>query len=189
MTRTELEKLVNERMHQPFISEGAALVSRARLYAIQKHGTQMYGENEPYSIHFDDVETVLIEFNHISSILRAAALLHDVLEDTPVTKEEFENVFPGMVSIIVEAVTNEPGKNRKERNIKTYPKIAKERYAIIVKLADRISNGRSAKRKGDSKYAMYKKEYPGFRAALYTSDIDSIPMWWELDRLFDFEGI
>ena len=116
-------------------------------------------------------------------------------EDTPVTKEEFEHEFPGMVTVIVEAVTNEPGKNRKERAKLTYPKIAKERYAIIVKLADRISNGRAAKRKLESgdpqgnKFSMYKKEYPDFRMALYTSDIDILPMWWELDRLFDFQGV
>lgn len=183
MTRNELDK------NEP---EGAALVKRARQYATKMHGSQMYGD-KPYTVHLDGVEAILVEFGHTSPILRASGQLHDVREDTHVSKEEFEHEFPGMVAVIVEAVTNEPGTNRKERAKKTYPKIAKERYAIIVKLADRISNGRVAKKKfesGDSKYfEMYKKEYPEFRAALYTSDIDILPMWWELDRLFDYQSV
>jgi len=175
--------------------EGAELVARARQYATKMHGNQMYGDNEPYTVHLDDVEAVLVEFGHTSPILLASGQLHDVREDTQVSKEEFEREFPGMVAVIVEAVTNEPGKNRKERAKLTYPKIAKERYAIIVKLADRISNGRASKRKLESgdlqgnKFSMYKKEYPDFRAALYTSDIDILPMWWELDRLFDYQSV
>lgn len=158
----------------------------------------MYGEGEPYSVHLEDVETILIEFNHISSTLRAAAWLHDVLEDVLTTteqREKFKTEFPGYLYLIVEAVTSEPGKNRKERNTKTYPKIANLDYAIVLKLADRISNGRASVRKAfsvdtkyNSKYSMYKKEYPEFRAALYTPTIDNLTMWWELDRIFDYQG-
>jgi hypothetical protein len=95
--------------------------------------------------------------------------------------------------VIVEAVSTEPGKNRKERNKATYQKIKKYEYAIVLKLADRIANGRRSK-SGDPKFQahkfeMYKKEYPEFRAALYTASVDTLPMWWELDRLFDFQGV
>lgn len=190
MTRAELDKRINEHKGQSqIVADGIKLVERARQFALKWHGNQMYGENEPYSVHLDDVESILIEFNHISSVLRAAALLHDVLEDTKVDREIFSIEFPGYVNLIVEAVTSEPGANRKERNKKTYPKIAKLEYAIIVKLADRLANGRRSKASGDPKFNMYKKEYPEFRAALYTSTIDTLPMWWELDRLFDYQGV
>jgi (p)ppGpp synthase/HD superfamily hydrolase len=79
MTRDKLNKRIEERMHQPAIADGVALVQRAREYALRMHGDQKYGD-EPYSMHLEDVETILIEFNHISSTLRAAAWLHD-LED------------------------------------------------------------------------------------------------------------
>jgi (p)ppGpp synthase/HD superfamily hydrolase len=188
MTRAELDKRINERMDIRSIAEGARLVSRAREYALKMHGDQKYG-TEPYSVHLDDVENILIEFNHISSILRAAGLLHDVLEDTNADPKLFQIEFPGYVYLIVEAVTSEPGKNRKERNRLTYPKIVKLEYAIIVKLSDRLANGRKSQKSGGSHFEMYKKEYPDFRAALYTAAIDTLPMWWELDRLFDFKGV
>ena len=124
MTRAELDKRINERMNIKAIAEGADLVARARRYATKKHEGQEYGD-EPYIVHPEDVESVLIEFNHISSTLRAAALLHDVLEDVlkaPEQREQFKRDFPGFLYLIVEAVTAEPGKNRKERNTKTYPK-------------------------------------------------------------------
>jgi (p)ppGpp synthase/HD superfamily hydrolase len=175
------------------ISEGVELVARARRYATKKHEGQEYGNGVPYTTHLEDVESILIEFNHISSILRAAAWLHDVLEDVLTRqeqREQFKLDFPGYLNQIIEAVTAEPGKNRKERNIKTYPKIAALELAIVVKLADRIANGRAAKRKPDTKfYEMYKQEYPEFRAALYASNIDTMPMWWELDRLFEYQGV
>jgi (p)ppGpp synthase/HD superfamily hydrolase len=192
MTRAELDQRINERMSIQTIADGAALVARARRYAINTHGSQMYGESEPYSVHLEEVESVLIEFDHISSTLRAAAWLHDVLEDVLTRDEQreaFKNEFPGYLYLIVEAVTSEPGKNRKERNTKTYPKIAGLNYATVVKLADRIANGRKSKSTGAKQYEMYKKEYPEFRAALYTSNIDTMAMWWELDRLFDYQGV
>jgi len=192
MTRAELDKRISERMNIKAIAEGADLVARARRYATKKHEGQEYGEGEPYIVHPEEVESVLIEFNHISSTLRAAAWLHDVMEDVlkrQEQREQFKRDFPGLLYLIVEAVTAEPGKNRKERNTKTYPKTAALIEAVIVKLADRISNGRRSKATGSKQYEMYKKEYPEFRAALFTSDIDTLPMWWELDRLFDYQGV
>ena len=194
MTREELNKHINENMWRPdegFIGEDT-LVARAKQYAIRMHGSQMYGENEPYSVHLEDVENILIEYNHISSTLRAAAWLHDVLEDVLTSEPQraaFKQEFSGYLYLIVEAVTSEPGKNRKERNVLTYPKIALIESAVILKLADRISNGRKSKSTGSKKYEMYKNEYPGFRAALYTSTIDTLAMWCELDRLFDYQGV
>ena len=192
MTREELDKRIYERMHQATIAEGVALVARAKKYATKMHEGQEYGTGEPYTVHLADVEAVLIEFNHISSVMRAAAWLHDVMEDVLKTEEQrerFKKEFPGYLYLMVEAVTAEPGQNRKERNAKTYPKTAALSEAIALKLADRISNGRRSKSTGAKQYEMYKKEYPEFRAALYTSDIDTMSMWWELDRLFDYQGI
>lgn len=193
MTRDELDQRINERMSCKTIKDGVDLVARARRYALQMHGDQKYG-TEPYSVHLEDVETILIEFNHISSVLRAAAWLHDVLEDTQADPGFLRSEFSGYVYLIVEAVTSEPGKNRKERNALTYPKIARLQYATIVKLADRLANGRRSKLTGDSKYEMYKKEYPEFRAALFNKNSADdrtgiLPMWWELDRLFDYQGV
>ena len=86
---------------------GMDLVCRARQFALEAHGGQKYGEH-PYVFHLDQVESVLREFGHESEILRAAAQLHDVLEDTSVSHEELGREFPAEVFDIVVAVTKPP---------------------------------------------------------------------------------
>lgn len=188
MTREELDRRITERMpHSEAVREGALLVERAKAFAIKSHGDQQY-DGKSYSVHLDAVELVLIEFNHVTSILRAGAWLHDVLEDTDVTLLELEMEFPGYVALIVEAVTSEPGKNRRERNIKTYPKIEKYLEAIILKLADRIANVRNCiNTRNAGLLAMYKKEYSDFRLALKNDHPDTKEMWFYLDILLDYK--
>ena len=98
MTREELDKRINERIAVTSIADGVKLVSRAKRYATKMHEGQEYGDGEPYTVHLESVESVLIEFNHISFVMRAAAWLHDVLEDVLKTneqREQFKAEFPG----------------------------------------------------------------------------------------------
>jgi hypothetical protein len=88
-------------------------------------------------------------------------------------------------------VTNEPGHNRAARHAATYPKVRSEPDAIILKLADRISNVEASLAtfrddqdvQASSFFHMYRKEYPGFREALYTESPFTEPMWARLDSL------
>jgi (p)ppGpp synthase/HD superfamily hydrolase len=187
MTKEELDRRIQERMpHSEAVREGFELVQKARTFAIEHHGEQKYGD-EPYSVHLDAVESVLVEFNHITSVLRASAWLHDVIEDTDVSQADIDIEFPGYVALIVGAVTSEPGKNRRERNIKTYPKIAKYPEAILVKLADRIANVRNCiATRNKGLMEMYTKEYPSFRNALWSENKDTKEMWWYLDFLMSY---
>lgn len=197
MKREDLERRLQEQMNIPIIADGVALVEHARQYALKMHGDQKYGD-DPYSVHLADVEAILIEFDHIGSTLRAAAWLHDLEDIFKLETEEKRQIFrdtflmefkdssvKNYLYIIVESLTSEPGKNRKERNKATYVKIAKFAGAITVKLADRIANSRKSKASDPGKFAMYKKEYPEFREALYTEAENILPMWEELDRLFE----
>lgn len=186
MTKEDLDRRIKERMeHSKAVREGVELVEKARTFAIAAHGEQKYGTH-PYSYHLNAVESVLIEFDHISSVLRAAAWLHDTVEDTSTSQAEIDIEFPGYVALIVQAVTSEPGRNRTERNIKTYPKIAKMPEAIIVKLADRIANVRESIETQSDLLKMYAKEYPAFRDALYTENEDVKHMWRYLDILLNY---
>jgi (p)ppGpp synthase/HD superfamily hydrolase len=156
----------------------AALIVEAREFAIRAHGDQTYG-TLPYSAHLAHVERVLLAFGFASPILRAAAWLHDVLEDTETTLGNLDVRFPAEVCSLVHAVTTEPGANREERNSKTWPKIAALPDAITLKLADRIANVRNCFL--TDRYdllRMYMREYRGFREALKREDG---PMWAELD--------
>lgn len=157
------------------------MVEAARLFALQAHGDQKYGE-EPYGVHLAAVVDILRKrFNDPE--LETAGWLHDVVEDTPTSLQELLSVFPESTVAIVHAVTSEPGVNRKERNSATYPKIRANHRAVIVKLADRLANARNSTLSNPKLLSMYKKEYPDFRAALYYDSSDIAPMWEELDRL------
>jgi (p)ppGpp synthase/HD superfamily hydrolase len=146
-------------------------VYKARDFAMAKHGDQKYGIY-PYEVHLGNVVTVLMRFGVFPDSeahyqLLAAAWLHDVLEDTPVTYAEMEAEFGSVIAQMVFCVTDEEGVNRKERKAKTYIKLAKDPDAVIIKLADRIANTEFCLiHDNESLFGMYKKEQPGFQEAL-----------------------
>jgi len=156
------------------------LIDKAREFAIKAHGNQTYGTGEPYIVHLEAVANVLFEFGFDDVDLVASALLHDTIEDTTVNYSDIKNEFNGVIAELVYAVSDELGRNRKERHDKTYPKIAQSPRAIILKLADRIANVRASVISGD-KLDMYKKEYADFRLGLYNGD--NLAMWDEIDKL------
>jgi (p)ppGpp synthase/HD superfamily hydrolase len=140
-------------------------IANATTFAKERHGNQMYGD-QPYWVHLDAVEaivdtaTFLFAPNRgsINHMLRVAAILHDVLEDTDTTFEELKEKFGLDVATIVRLVTNPKTGTRKEKHEATYPLIALNEHAVIVKLADRLANVESG-----GKRDMYRKEYPYFR--------------------------
>ena len=148
------------------------LIEQAQLFATQKHvldNHQLYGSVLPYTHHTEAVAQVLFEFGFTDEVIQAAARLHDVVEDTrdrpnEVRVRDVEELFGAEVAALVEAVTCEPGPNRKTRNALTYPKIrAAGERAIALKLADRIANVEY----GGRAKGMYQKEHADFRHALY----------------------
>ncbi len=136
---------------------------KARAYAIEKHNGQQYG-SFPYQVHLGNVISVLMRFSVFPVSqehyhLLAGAWLHDVLEDTAVSKEELEKEFGTEIADIVNALSDEPGANRKERKDKMYQKLVKNHDAIIVKLADRIANTEFSLINGNTGlYKMYQAE-------------------------------
>lgn len=155
------------------------IIKKAKEFALERHGNQKYGEY-PYAYHLRKVVGVLERFEAGSPLLVSSAWLHDVVEDTNVTIEEIDRIFGENVADIVWRVTTSSiGKNRKERHIKTYPKIRGRREAVLLKLADRIANSEQCCAGGNPRlHSMYQKEYPAFREALYRQD--EFPEMWDL---------
>lgn len=146
----------------------------ARYFAMGSHRNQMYGEH-PYVFHLDAVAAVLREVKVSTfSILHQAAYLHDVMEDCGITKETITELFGSMVAELVELVTDKPGKNRRERHELTYPLIALNRRATILKLADRVANVR-ASLNDPQRLKMYAKEYARFVELLMVSEDEQYP--------------
>jgi (p)ppGpp synthase/HD superfamily hydrolase len=150
--------------------------------------SQRYG-NAPYSSHLDDVVSIIDKYLYYLSedkhdIVRTAGYGHDLIEDTEITEKYLIKNFGYEVADIIYRVTNERGRDRKERNFKTYPKIWRSDLAIFVKLADRIANTTNSKNTGYRMYDTYRSENPIFRYALNNGLYPD--MWAELDSLNNF---
>lgn len=172
---------------------------RARRYAELRHAGQVYAAEAPYSVHLENVVAVLARFGITNPVMVCAAWLHDTIEDTGTSYNDIRGRFGHDVAELVYAVTSELGRNRKERNAKTYPKIVEAGHdAIQLKLADRIANveyGLATSGKAD----MYAKEFKDFEAVLRYDGVCDCqgrgnehrqlrhlalePMWQYLERL------
>ena len=166
--------------------ENFQLVERARQFAVVAHGAQLYGD-EPYIVHPDEVVQTLIGFGfgfENEWEVLASGYLHDTVEDTPATASELEREFNARIALWVWNVTGE-GYNRKQRNASVYLKAPTVEESVILKLADRITNmRRSMYYPKSGKLAMYRKEYPEFRKALYRAEhTRAAAMWDFLDHM------
>jgi (p)ppGpp synthase/HD superfamily hydrolase len=160
------------------------IVKRAEAWVQMSHAGRTYG-NGPYTDHLQMVVGILTQHGFGTPKFLAAGWLHDDLEDTATTLEQLQKEFGNDVAEIVFAVTDEPGKNRRERHAKTFPKIQAVPGAVIIKLADRIANVESSWRTRDAKLFMYRNEYGEFREALRREAASRtvLAMWERLDKL------
>lgn len=143
------------------------ILQRSRDFAIEAHGDQKYGKTLPYSIHLDLVVSVMARFKVMDNHVLAAGYLHDTIEDTDVTKDDLLEAFGERVALLVDAVTDGPGKNRKERKERVYTQIPRVPGSIVVKLADRIANvEQSLRMDNEGLLQMYAKEQPYFNERL-----------------------
>ncbi len=144
-------------------------------FAMSAHNGQMYGDF-PYITHLSDVYKTLIEFQHSDPVILASAWLHDVLEDTEHHYADIKKLFGTEVAEVVYAVTDELGRNRKERKEKTWPKIKANRKALVVKQADMLANVRQGTFENSDILNMYKKEFPTFKT--YFAGMNGDPELW-----------
>lgn len=153
-------------------------VDIAKIIAEAVHSGQKYGATKDYTEHLEDVKNILIRFNYTDEDLLCGAYLHDSVEDTKLKLSFIEKHFGTRVMKMVFAVTDEVGANRKERKLKTLPKIAANEDGIILKLADRIANLESG-----ALSDMYKEENEIFKAFLYRDSEKA--MWDHIEYLLN----
>lgn len=110
----------------------------AKAYATKFHAGQLYN-GAPFTTHLAAVEVVLADFGYRAQQWIAVAWLHDILEDTPVTKEELKTVFGKWVTARVEHVTGR-GANRRERNDNVLSKVRRSQPSAVLKISNRIAN-------------------------------------------------
>ena len=81
-----------------------ALLNKAYVYAMTKHGSQRRASGDPYISHPIEVAGILADMR-LDEATIAVALLHDTIEDTDATREDIETGFGEEISSLVEALT------------------------------------------------------------------------------------
>lgn len=147
-------------------SPGRTLVERARTLARIAHAGQRYGADDPYEAHLAATVAVLEEAGVTDPELRAAAWLHDVVEDTPVTVAELVPEYGERVAALVDALTVRDGPPRDRAHEDSWRRIVPVPGAVLVKLADRTANVRAA----DHRIARYRAQQPRLEAILTGAD-------------------
>lgn len=131
--------------------KGSELVEKAYCFAEEAHRGQLRNSGEDYIQHPLEVAKILLELEMDEATL-AAALLHDVVEDTKYTIADIEKEFGPQVALMVDGVTKLGRieyKSKVEQQVENLRKMflamAKDIRVILIKLADRLHNMRTLK--------------------------------------------
>ena len=156
--------------------------SKTISFAIEAHHkTNHLYDGKPYSVHLAMV--ALNAARYIDCIpaerrndVLSACWLHDTIEDCRLTYNDIKQVAGEAVAEIVYAVTNEKGKNRKQRASDVYYEgIRKTPGAVYVKLCDRLANVQYSFDTSSRMFDVYQKENDAFIEALFPDRDGMIP--------------
>src|SRR5947209_270097 len=127
------------------------IIRKAYEFSLKHHDGQVRASGEPYLIHPLEVSLVLADMK-LDSTAIAAGLLHDAIEDPPVTDEDVRREFGEQVAHIVEGVTKIDRidfASREERQAENVRKMVlamvDDIRVVLIKLADRLHNMRTLK--------------------------------------------
>lgn len=153
--RSFVEAIINtidslaENLSEYLETDQVNLVRRAYYYAEQAHDEQFRISGAPYVTHPLAVADIMREM-HMDHQSVAAAMLHDVIEDTGLTKEAISSQFGSSVADIVDGVSklnrielSSQAEAQAENFQKMALAMAKDIRVILVKLADRMHNIRT----------------------------------------------
>jgi GTP pyrophosphokinase len=175
-------------------TEQSSLIHRAFQLAREAHGGQTRASGEPYITHTMAVAEILVKL-HLDPEAVAAAILHDVVEDTPVTIEQIEREFGKPVAKLVDGVTKLAfieqkdliGRGTREHlHAESLRKLllamAEDVRVVLIKLADRLHNMRTLKYLAEDKQRRVARETMDIYAPL----ANRLGIWqikWELEDL------
>ncbi len=143
----QYELVERVRRYNPNANED--LLNRAYVFAMKAHGTQKRASGDPYFSHPLEVAAILTELK-VDDATIAAAMLHDTIEDTVITREDVDKAFGEEIGGLVDGLTK-LGKldfvtkhaQQAENFRKLLLAIADDARVLLVKLADRLHNMRT----------------------------------------------
>jgi GTP diphosphokinase / guanosine-3',5'-bis(diphosphate) 3'-diphosphatase len=140
------------------------LLTRAFRFAERAHAGQQRRSGEDFIHHPFGVAKICAEL-HLDEQTIAAALLHDVVEDTDAELDEVEAEFGGEIALLVDGVTKLTRvqfQSREQAEAENYRKLivamAQDVRVILIKLADRLHNLRAIEYLGKQKQVQKAKE-------------------------------
>lgn len=141
---------LKEKLSETFIKEDIEKIEKAFSIADEAHKEQKRRSGEPYIIHPLAVAVILADMGMDTDSI-CAALLHDVVEDTPTTSKEIREIFGEDVELLVEGVTKlgqipfaaSKEEEQSENIRKMFLAMSRDIRVIIIKLADRVHNMRT----------------------------------------------
>ena len=165
------------------------LVSKAYEFSYKKHEGQVRKSGEPYIIHPLNVAYILTTIDMDEQTI-CAALLHDIVEDTPTTHQDIINEFGEEIANLVEGVTKltqfQQNITVKEQQVEDYRKMflamGKDIRVILIKLADRLHNMRTLKFLTRDRQIAISKETMELYAPL-ANRLGLYSLKWELEDL------
>lgn len=129
--------------------EDLKLIGESLVYAANAHGEQKRSTGDPYIVHCLNVASILAEMEIDVTTIRAS-LLHDVLEDTDISEDEFISTFGNEIYVLVDGVTKlgklhfQSFEDYQAENLrKMFLVMAKDVRVVLIKLADRLHNMRT----------------------------------------------
>lgn len=172
-------------------------------FQIHDDVNQKYDHVLPYGFHLKMVASFVSRYGYLVAeseadilVLYGSAYLHDTIEDARMTyndivkfiddfrvgslvlPEEIKRKLEEQVSEIVYALTNEKGRNRKERANETYYKgIRDTRFASFIKMCDRLANIQYTMMFvfANRMLEVYRREYPEFIRSISEGSVTPIP--------------
>ena len=141
-----------------------ALLNKAYVYAMRKHGSQTRASGDPYFSHPLEVAAILTDLR-LDDATIAVALLHDTIEDTDATRAEIDTIFGEEIGKLVEGLTKikrldlQTQKAKQAENFrKLLLAIVDDVRVLLVKLADRLHNMRTLEHMPEHKRARIAEE-------------------------------
>ncbi|MGI6567828.1 MAG: bifunctional (p)ppGpp synthetase/guanosine-3',5'-bis(diphosphate) 3'-pyrophosphohydrolase [Firmicutes bacterium] len=182
-----IEELKN-RIRQYSPHADLEIVERAYAMAQEAHRNQYRDSGDVYFRHPYEVAMILAEFEY-DPVTIAAGLLHDVLEDTDVTREEMAEEFGEEIVLLVDGVTKLsriPFQSHEEQQAhslrKMFLAMAEDLRVIVIKLADRLHNMRTLRHLPEDRQKRISRE----TVEIYAPLAHRLGMWgikWEMEDL------